>query len=265
MSLPAPPPSSPSPPAPPAPPPSPGLARIALADLLWLLIVNLGILRIAGLLIGGLLEVARGGREDTGSDTPALVAMLALILFQALVILISLRILILEKYGLSWADLGLRPVARVWYRRAVIFGVGMIPVVLIVNAAMPKLLQEPFENPQILALAPAGFSWFALIGMTIMGGIVAPIAEEIAFRGLFYAWLRARMGFGASAFVSALCFAVLHGVFMLIPALTVVGLVLAWLRERCGSVWPAALTHGTFNVVMILSLYLALSIGAGRS
>ena len=240
-------------------------APITPADLLLLLIVNLGIMRIAGLLIGGMLGFAQGGREGAGNETAVLISTLLLILFQALVMLGSLRALILQKYGLTWADLGFRPAPRIWYRRAVMVGVAMIPAVLMINAAVPKLIQEPFENPQIMALAPAGFSWFALIGMTLMGGIVAPIAEEAAFRGLVYAWLRGRMAFPAAALLSAVCFACLHGVVVLIPALTAVGFVLAWVKERCDSILPAIVTHGTFNIVMILSLYLALSIGAGKA
>lgn len=250
----------------PAPnPPSLARAQIAFADLLLLLIVNLGTLRLAGILIGTLIGVARGGREDAGQDTALLISTWLLILCQALVILVSLRVLILRKYGLTWADLGLRPVPGIWYRRAVLIAVVLIPVVAVINASVPRLIEAPFENPQTLALAPAGFSWFALIGMAVMGGIVAPIAEEIAFRGLFYPWLRGRMGFPAAALISAVCFAGLHGVALLIPALTAVGLALAWIRERSGSIWPAAITHGTFNVMMILSLYLALAVEAGRT
>lgn len=246
-----------SPPVPNLPPVA--RAPITLSDLLLLLIVNIGTLRFAGVLVGSMLGLARAGRDAGDNGTAVVVVTLVMILFQALVILASLRILILRKYGLTWADLGLRPVSRAWYRRAVLLGIGMIPVVAMINAAVPKIFDLPFENPQIVALAPAGFSWFALIGMTIMGGIVAPIAEEIAFRGLFFPWLRGRMGFPAAAGVSAVCFAVLHGVLLLIPALLVVGLALAWIRERCGSVWPAAVAHGTFNLLMIWSLYLALA------
>ena len=242
-------------------PPPHGLDRVALSDLLLVLIVNLGILRLAGLLVGTMIAAARGGREAAGDETLILVMTLVLILFQALVMLGSLRTLILRKYGLTWADLGVRPAPRLWKRRAVLLGVGLIPVVTVINSALPQFTFEPFENPQINALAPAGFSWFAMISMAVMAGIVAPVAEEIAFRGVFYGWLRRRMGFLGAAVISALCFASLHGLVQLIPALTAVGLALAWIRESCGSIWPAALAHGVFNVVMIVALYVALASG----
>ena len=242
-------------------PPPNGLSRVTLSDLLLVLIVNLGILRFAGLMVGTMIAAARGGREDAGDQTLVLVVTMALILFQALVMLGSLRALILNKYGLTWADLGVRPAPKLWNRRAVLLAVCLIPVVTVINSSLPQFTFEPFENPQINALAPAGFSWFAMIGMAVMAGIVAPVAEEIAFRGLFYGWLRRRMGFLGAAVISALCFASLHGLVQLIPALAAVGLALAWIRERCGSIWPAVVAHGVFNTLMIVALYVALASG----
>ena len=256
-----------TPPAPQGPNPGPQalLSRIAVTDLLLVLIVNLGIMRLASLVVGGLLGAASGGRTDPqpGNETFVLVLTLALILFQAIVMLGTVQALVLKKYGLTWSDLGVLPGPKLWHRRAVLLGLGIIPLVTIVNAATTQFLQEPFENPQLVALAPAGFSWPAMIGMMLMGGIVAPIAEEIAFRGLLFGWLRERTGFVLSAFLSGLCFATLHGIAPLIPALVAVGFALAWIRERSGSVLPAIISHSVFNMVMIVTLYTALARGVG--
>jgi len=199
-----------TPPAPQGPNPGPQalLSRIGVTDLLLVLIVNLGIMRLASLVVGGLLGAASGGRTDPqpGNETFVLILTLALILFQAIVMLGTVQALVLKKYALTWSDLGLFPVSGLWYRRAALLGLGIIPLVTIVNAATTQFLQEPFENPQVVALAPAGFSWPSLIGMMIMGGLVAPIAEEIAFRGLLFGWLRAaRGGIGAAIVFHALC------------------------------------------------------------
>ncbi len=239
------------------------VTQVTAGDLLLFLIVNLSALRLAGFFVGSILGAARGGREG-GGEAMALAVPLSLILLQTLVLLACLRGLILRKYGVSWADLGLRPCPRVWYWRAFLLALVMLPVVGAFNAAIPRIFDVPFENPQISALAPSGFNWPALIGMTVMGGIVAPFAEELVFRGLLYGWLRGRMGFAAAAGLNALCFAVMHGVVLLIPALVAVGLALAWVTERSGSIWPAIVTHGVFNSAMILTLYAALAQSAGR-
>ncbi len=238
-------------------------SRVTAGDLLLFLIVNLGALRLMALFFGGIAGAARGGRAEHG-ETQMLVITLAVIFFQSLILLICVHRLILRRHGLSWADLGLVSCPRAWIRRAVFVALGLMPAVAIINAAIPRLLDIPFDNPQVAALAPAGFSWPALLGMIVMGGILTPFAEEIAFRGLLYGWLRRRLGFGAAAIVSASVFAVLHGVAVLIPALTLVGLALAWIAERSGSIWPAIVTHAAFNTFMILTLYAALS-QAGQS
>ncbi len=250
--------------SPPSPLPRPDWrTRVTATELLLFLIVNLGTLRVAGLFFGSVIGAARGGREDH-DETLVLAVTLALIFLQTLVLLATLRALILRRHGMSWADLGLVRCSRFWFRRALFLALGLLPAVALINAALPRLFQVPFENPQVLALAPTGFSWPALIGMIVMGGILAPIAEEIAFRGLFFGWLRQRLGFGAAAIVSASFFAVLHGVVLLIPALMAVGLALAWIAERSGSIWPAIVTHGVFNSFMIVTLYAALA-AAGQT
>jgi membrane protease YdiL (CAAX protease family) len=41
------------------------------------------------------------------------------------------------------------------------------------------------------------------------------------------------------------------------------GLVLAAITERSGSLWPAIIVHGTFNSLMTITFYTALASGAG--
>lgn len=239
--------------------PSGGPLPVTGGDLLLLLIINIGAVRLIGAFIG--ILVAPAANEDKMSGDTLLVVTLFLLLLQAMVVVASIRVLVVRKYSLTWADLGLVQVKSSWYMRAVVLAILLMPAVGIINAMLPRLAGQPFENPQIYAIAPAGFSWFALIGMLIMGGIVAPIAEEIAFRGLLYPWLRARLGVPGGMVASAACFAVLHGVLVLIPALLVVGTALAWIAERSGSILPSAITHAAFNVFMILLLYAALASG----
>ncbi len=237
--------------------PSPRLP-VQGGDLLLILIVTLGSAR---LLVGVLtsLAPAPGGAPEAGS---VLLATMGLLLVQTVVILALLRALVIRKYGLIWAALGLRPVARHWYRRALAVAILLLPAVALINALLiPQLAEEPFRNPQLYVMASSGFSWPALLAMLVMAGVIAPFGEELAFRGLLFPWLGARLGVPAGAVLSALCFAALHGVVILIPALTVVGIALAVLYHRCQSLWPVILAHGAFNGIMIVLLYAALAAG----
>ena len=239
-----------------SPPTPPLLARplpIRGEDLLLVLIVAFGSVR---LLAGLIVAFAALG------DRVGLPLALGVLLFQTLVILVAIRSLVLRKYGLHWADLGLRPATPQWIRRGLALALLMLPMVALINVILiPRLAGEDFHNPQLYAVAPDGFSWPALISMLVMAGFVAPLGEELAFRGLLFPWLRGQLGAGAGAVVSGLVFAILHGVPVLIPALTAIGIALALLYHRCGSLWPVIVAHGTFNAFMVIALYAALAAG----
>ncbi len=238
-----------------APTPLPRALPVCGTDLLLILIVALGSVR---LLAGGLVALAAAPL----GDGPALPLVLGVLLFQTLVTLGAVRFLVLRKYRLRWADLGLRPSPSKWYLWGLALAVLLLLVVILINGILiPQLAGEDFHNPQLYAVAPNGFSWPALLSMLVMAGFVAPFGEELVFRGLLFPWLRGRFGVATAAVLSGLVFAILHGVAILIPALTAIGTALALLYHRCGSLWPVILAHGVFNAIMVILLYAALAAG----
>jgi membrane protease YdiL (CAAX protease family) len=244
------------PPAPPSPP-----RTLRGSDLLVILIVSLGSARLFG---GFVAAFVAPGLSAEAAARHALGLTIALLVVQSAVMIGIIHLVAVRWRGLSWADLGLRPVDPRWYGRAVAVGIVLIPAVALVNSFLPRIVGRPFENPQIYAIAPSGFSWTGLIAMLLLAGVAAPFVEELAFRGLLLPWLRERLGVRAAVVASALCFAVLHGVPLLIPALIVIGVALAVLYLKSGSLWPAILAHGMFNALMILALYGALAAGVER-
>jgi hypothetical protein len=80
---------------------------------------------------------------------------------------------------------------------------------------------------------------------------------ELTFRGLGFALLRP-FGTRPAIAVTAVMFGLMHGFLVALPLFVAVGLALAWLRTRTGSVYPGMLMHGTFNGV---ALILAVSFG----
>ncbi len=77
--------------------------------------------------------------------------------------------------------------------------------------------------------------------------VLAPLCEEPLFRGLLYQSLRSRIGVAGGAIISAFLFAALHldpgG---LLP-LFALGLVLAIVFEKTGSLVPSIIAHGLWN------------------
>lgn len=216
-------------------------------DLVLIVVLTLAAIQLLGFAIAD-LELSAG-------------LIVAILVLQSVLVLGAIYLVAIGLRGATPEQLGLRAAPRRWYLRAVEVAFLTLPLVWLVNATVQAFSGTPFRNPQIELIAPDGFSWSYLFGMTFVTGIVAPIAEEIAFRGVLYGWLRQRFGVPAGVAISALLFSVAHGIPALIPALAVQGMVLALLYERSGSLWPPIIAHGTYNAATIILLYAALASG----
>jgi len=192
-----------------------------------------------------------------------LAAVVGLFVAQTFFLLLLVWLLVLRPYRLRLEDIGLRPTYSTWYRLAAAVGLICVPLFSALNLGVQSLFEAPVENPQLRALAPEGFSWTSFVIMLLLVGVLVPIAEEIVFRGLVFGWLRKHLRFAFAAPLSALFFASVHWVWFLVPVLACMGLVLAAIYERSGSLWPAIIVHGTFNSLMTITFYTALAAGGG--
>lgn len=83
---------------------------------------------------------------------------------------------------------------------------------------------------------------------TILATVVlAPITEEVIFRGLIFSRLERAMPGWLAAVLSALAFGLCHGQPVWMAYAFVLGLVFAFLRLRTGSILPSMLAHFIFN------------------
>lgn len=82
---------------------------------------------------------------------------------------------------------------------------------------------------------------------------VAPLSEELFFRGFMFGGLRQRMSFLPAALIPATVWGLFHYTgpdsIAVVPQLGFFGLVLAGVYERTGSLWPAIAVHGANNAV----------------
>jgi membrane protease YdiL (CAAX protease family) len=92
----------------------------------------------------------------------------------------------------------------------------------------------------------APFAAFAFVVV-----VVAPIVEEIQFRGVGYGLLE-RFGATAAVLLVGLAFALVHGLIAGFPVILVFGTGLAFLRSRTNSIYPCILLHASFNAVGLL-------------
>jgi CAAX protease family protein len=94
----------------------------------------------------------------------------------------------------------------------------------------------------------------AFAAFFVVVSIVAPVVEELIYRGLGF-WLLAPYGTWVAIVVTGVLFGASHGLLVALPILTVFGLVIGWLRARVGSVYPTMILHGIFNgLALIISV-----------
>ena len=80
---------------------------------------------------------------------------------------------------------------------------------------------------------------------------VAPVVEELTFRGLGYSLLEP-LGRVTAILSVGVAFGLAHGLLEGLPILIVFGTGLAVLRSRTDSVYPGMFVHATFNAIALL-------------
>lgn len=91
-----------------------------------------------------------------------------------------------------------------------------------------------------------------LLAMAVV--VIAPIVEELFFRGLLLGALLVRWGERAAVVGSSVLFGVTHFQLLQLPALIAAGLCFAILRVRTGTLGPAIWAHVAFNASTVVLL-----------
>ena len=95
----------------------------------------------------------------------------------------------------------------------------------------------------------------------LMGAVIAPLAEEIFFRGFMYGGLRARLGVRWAIIVTALFFAALHFSWEFLIPILILGIFLALLYELTGSLYPGMILHVSNNLIALIAYFVAKAMG----
>ena len=209
-----------------------------LFAVLGILVLNLGVLGIRVLL-----------QYDLHNHGIALVLF---VLAQDGVILAAASLFSVVRYHVGWSALGLDPAkARV--------GCGLSFALLIASYVIRSgYIAGAFAfgikiQPQAI-LPQLDVTGFGFILTFIAAGIIAPIVEEIFFRGFMYAGLRQRWGIPMAMLVSTLFFTGLHFTVELFIPIFVLGFFLVWLYEKTGSLYPGIFLHVANNMIAVLAL-----------
>jgi membrane protease YdiL (CAAX protease family) len=135
------------------------------------------------------------------------------------------------------------------WRTAIKVGIGVGIGILILTLILTPLL-EPGREQGVTpdTWQPEHAAAYIVNGIVIV--MVAPIVEELTFRGLGYSLL-ARYGRWVAIIGTGLAFALAHGLVDAFPLLAAFGFGLAYLRSRVDSVYPGMIVHGLFNAIAL--------------
>ncbi len=97
--------------------------------------------------------------------------------------------------------------------------------------------------------------------MAVFGVTLAPLLEELFFRGMLYPVLRRAYGILAAVLLTAVAFAAIHGAqlgnaWAPLLSIFVVGIVFTLVRERTDSVAASFLTHCGYNFTLFSMLWI---------
>lgn len=91
----------------------------------------------------------------------------------------------------------------------------------------------------------------ALAVQVLCLGVLAPICEELVYRGLIFRRLRSSGGYLNAALLSSLLFGVVHGNLVQMLYAFVLGMLLSFLYERFNTVLAPILAHAFLNLLSI--------------
>jgi membrane protease YdiL (CAAX protease family) len=120
---------------------------------------------------------------------------------------------------------------------------------IIFSAIVLKPEQEDIGKELGVCNPGIGIAIWAVVAIVVL----APVCEELFFRGFFYAGLRTRWSLWPSALLSGVVFGLVHaptGPTAAIP-LAGLGVGLAWLYNKTDSIWPCMLAHFLNNALAI--------------
>jgi membrane protease YdiL (CAAX protease family) len=136
--------------------------------------------------------------------------------------------------------------------RAILYIVGALVAIFALSGALSPFLDAGEEQ----GIVPEEWDPDRLGAFLAFGAVatfVAPLVEELIFRGVGYSLLEP-YGPWVAILATGVLFGVYHGLIVALPILAAFGVVLAWLRYKTGSIYPGIVAHATFNGIAIASV-----------
>jgi membrane protease YdiL (CAAX protease family) len=176
----------------------------------------------------------------------------------------AVYVLGIRRRKFTWADMGLWPPRVQWYWPLVVVGVAL--AILPLRAGLGLLVQlllggdlQSLQTRAQVFVPGAHFSWLDFAVTLLGAGLLAPISEELYFRGLIHRWLQPRFTFWVRVLISTSFFALAHfDSLAVVVASFLLGMACAVIYELSQSLWMPILMHIFNNSLAVVLMYAAI-------
>lgn len=190
-------------------------------------------------------------KENTDFGKYKSLINMGLFLAQEAIFLIPLYIFIFKKYKLALTDFGFKNIGIKQTAIWVLKGFGLVFLINIIFIEISIIIgrEIPGFGPQESHITLFGESFFDIAIAIFVLAIIAPIVEEIFFRGFILQTLSAKLTQNAASITAAAIFALIHFEFQSAGIMFVLALILNWLFLRSKSIVPGIAFHMINNLL----------------
>lgn len=143
----------------------------------------------------------------------------------------------------TWTDIGLAPIG---YIAATLLALGLISIF----SYFPWF--NAVEN-QDVGISLINTGWDRALAFVRLV-VIAPIVEELVFRGWLYGKLRAKVAMPIAIFLVSLLFGIVHGQWNVGVNVFAMSIILCGLREVTGTIYAGILMHMIKNAIALAIL-----------
>jgi membrane protease YdiL (CAAX protease family) len=132
-----------------------------------------------------------------------------------------------------------------------------IPIILVIGIAWSALLYAvdlPTEPQDLIGIIRDADNLGYLIALGVLAVAIAPINEELLFRGGLFRFFNTRMPTSIAMILSSILFAILHLNWFSFLPLVVLGCFLCTATLKTGSLKSAMIMHALFNLNSVVSI-----------
>lgn len=146
----------------------------------------------------------------------------------------------------NWLDLGLAPAGIVVYL------IGSVALVGVIGALLPSIDMKQIQQTGFSNITH--YYEYLLAFITLI--IIAPVFEELLFRGYLYGKLRRVVPAWLTIIIVSAVFGAVHGQWNVAIDVFALSIVLCSLREMTGAIWAGILLHMVKNGVAFYLLFI---------